>query len=232
VLTGTAPPAAGTGPQTAGQHHPARPANPRHRDGSRHRDPGRAASPRPAAALTLAACAVLGVLGLLAGGPVPGRMLPASQAGRVRAAAVVVSPSATAAVIAAYTAYFPALLAAEPLPQARAAAMLAPYAAQPYLGHVLAQIAAYQANDEVSWGSLVPHVTSVQVSGNQAVVRDCQDASSAWLVSSATGRVIPGTTGYARTSLVAALARGSDGRWRLTFLGHLTDPCEPVPSPS
>jgi hypothetical protein len=185
--------------------------------------------------VTLAACAVLGVLGvlgLLAGGPAPGRILPATRVGRASAAAVVVSPSAAAAVIAAYTAYFPALLAAEPLPQARAAAMLAPYAAQPYLGHVLAQIAAYQANDEVSWGSLVPHVTRVQVSGDQAVVRDCQDASSAWLVSSATGRVIPGTTGYARTSLVAALARGSDGRWRLTFLGHLADPCEPVPSPS
>ena len=175
---------------------------------------------------------MLGVLGLLAGRLAPGRMPPAAQAGRARATALVVSPSATAGVIAAYTAYFPALLAAEPLPQARAAAMLAPYAAQPYLAHVLAQIAAYQANDEVSWGSLVPHVTSVQVSGNQAVVRDCQDASSAWLVSSATGRVIPGTTGYARTSLVAALARGSDGRWRLTFLGHLADPCEPVPSPS
>jgi hypothetical protein len=182
--------------------------------------------------LTLAACAVLSVLGPLAGGPAPDRMLPVAQASRPRAAAVVVSPSATAGVIAAYTAYFPALLAAEPLSQARAAAMLAPYAAQPYLGHVLAQIAAYRADDEVSWGYLVPHVTSVQVSGNQAVVRDCQDASSAWLVSSATGRVIPGTTGYARTSMVAALARGSDGRWRLTFLGHLADPCEPVPSPS
>lgn len=182
--------------------------------------------------MTLAACAVLSVLGLLAGGPAPHRILPVAPASRPRVAAVVVSPSATAGVIAAYTAYFPALLAAEPLPQARAAAMLAPYAAQPYLGHVLAQIAAYRAEGEVSWGYLVPHITSVQVSGNQAVVRDCQDASNAWLVSSSTGQVIPGTTGYARTYLIAGLARGSDGRWRLTFLGHLTDPCEPVPSPS
>jgi hypothetical protein len=190
------------------------------------------ASSRPAAVLILAACAVLSVLGWLAGGPASDRMLLVAQAGRARVAAVVVSPSATAGVIAAYTAYFPALLAAEPLSQARAAAMLAPYAAQPYLGHVLAQIAAYRADDEVSWGYLVPHVTSVQVSGNQAVVRDCQDASSAWLVSSVTGQVIPGTTGYARTYLIAGLARSSDGRWRLTFLGHLTDSCEPVPSPS
>jgi hypothetical protein len=182
--------------------------------------------------LILAACVVLSVLSLLAGGPGPDRMLLVAQAGRASAGAVVVSPSAAAGVIAAYTAYFPALLAAEPLSQARAAAMLAPDAAQPYLGHVLAQIAAYRADDEVSWGYLVPHVTSVQVSGDQAIVRDCQDASNAWLVSSVTGQVIPGTTGYARTSLVAGLARGSDGRWRLTFLGHLTDPCEPVPSPS
>ena len=232
MLTGARPPAAGTGQKTAHQHRAARPACPRHRGGSHHRDPGSVASSRPAAALTLAACAVLSVLGLLAAGSAPDRMLPVAQASRPRAAAVVVSPSAAAGVIAAYTAYFPALLAAEPQPQARAAAMLAPYAAQPYLGHVLAQIAAYRADDEVSWGYLIPHITSVQVSGDQAVVRDCQDASSAWLVSSVTGQVIPGTTGYARTSLVAGLARGSDGRWRLTFLGHLTDPCEPVPSPS
>jgi hypothetical protein len=231
VLTGAGPPAAGIGQKTADQHHATRPAYPRHGDGSQHRDPGRVASSCPAA-LTLAACAVLSVLGLLAGGSAPDRMLPVAHAGRARTAAVVVSPSAAAGVIAAYTAYFPALLAAEPQPQARAAAMLAPYAVQPYLGHVLAQIAVYRAHDEVSWGYLVPHVTSVQVSGDQAIVRDCQDASSAWLVSSATGRVIPGTPGYARTSLVAGLARGSDGRWRLTFLGHLTDPCEPVPSPS
>jgi len=142
------------------------------------------------------------------------------------------SPAAAAQVIAAYTAYFPALTAAEPQPQPRAAATLAPYAAQPYLGHVLAQMASYRAYGEVAWGYLVPHITRVQVSGSQAIVRDCQDASNAWLVGSVTGQVIPGTTGSAHTYLVATLDRGSDGRWRLTLLAHVAGQCSRVPSPS
>jgi hypothetical protein len=186
---------------------------------------------RRVAAVTVAACAGLSALALLVSCSAPDQVLLAARTSQPRAAAVR-SPSSTAGVIAAYTAYFPALLAAEPQPQVRAAAMLAPYAAQPYLGRVLTQIAAYRADDEVSWGYLIPHITSVRISGDQAIVRDCQDASNAWLVSSVTGQVIPGTTGYARTYLIAGLARGSDGRWQLTFLGHLTDPCEPVPSHS
>jgi len=110
--------------------------------------------------------------------------------------------------------------------------MLAPFAAQPYLGDVLAQMAWYRAHDEVSWGYLVPHVTSVQITGGQAVVRDCQDASNAWLVSTVTGRAILGSAGSARTYLIAVLARGGDGRWRLTLLAHVAGPCSPVPSPS
>ena len=142
------------------------------------------------------------------------------------------SPAVAAQIIAAYTAFIPVLTAAEPQSQERAAALLAPYAAQPYLGHVLAQMAWYRAHDEVAWGYLVPHVTSVQITGGQAVVRDCQDASSAWLVSTVTGRAIPGTTGSARTYLVAVLAPGADGQWRLTLLAQIGESCSPVPSPS
>jgi hypothetical protein len=148
------------------------------------------------------------------------------------AAALPTSPAAAAQVIAAYTAFVRALTAAEPQPQARAAAILAPYAAQPYLGHVLAQMAWYRAHDEVSWGYLIPHVTSVQITGGQAIVRDCQDAGNAWLVSTVTGRVIPGTVGYVRTYLIAVLVRGTDGRWRLALLAHVAGRCSPVPSPS
>jgi hypothetical protein len=148
------------------------------------------------------------------------------------AVAAAPSPAATAQIVAAYTAFFPALTAAEPQSQARAAAILAPYAAQPYQGHVLTQMAWYRAHDEVSWGYVIPHVTNVQITGGQAIVRDCQDASNAWLVSTVTGRVIPGTVGCARTYLIAVLTRGSDGRWRLALLAHVGGQCSPVPSPS
>jgi hypothetical protein len=142
----------------------------------------------------------------------------------------VTSASAKAAVIAAYTAYFPVSKAAEATGPSRAKAMLAPYAAQPYLNRVLSQMAAYRARHEVAWGHVVPHVTRVVVRGPLARVYDCQDASYAALASSRTGRVIPGSRGSARTYLIATLALGSDGRWRLTSLAHVAVPCKPVPS--
>jgi len=179
--------------------------------------------------IVILASAVIVAMAVLSG-PADGGPVLAARSSPLKAAWT--SPSAAAQVIAAYMAFFPALTAAEPQPQARAAAMLAPYAAQPYLGHVLAQIAWYQAHDELAWGFLTPHVTSVQIIGGQAVVRDCQDASNAWLVSTVTGEVIPGTIGSPRTYLVAVLVRGGDGRWRLTLLAHVAGPCSPVPSPS
>lgn len=138
--------------------------------------------------------------------------------------------SAKATVIAAYTAYFPVSKVAEATRPSRAKAMLTPYAAQPYLNRVLAQMAAYRARHEVAWGHVVPHITQVAVRGRFAQVHDCQDASHAALANSRTGRVIPNTRGSARTYLIATLALGSDGRWRLTSLAHVAVPCKPVPS--
>jgi hypothetical protein len=177
-----------------------------------------------------AAGAVLAALGLLpacmAAAPVP------SRAAASQLQATTAGPAPAAQVIAAYTAYAAALEEAEPQPQPRAAAILAQYAAQPYLGRVLAQIAAYRAGGAVAWGYLVPHVISVQVSrdGTLAVLQDCQDASSAWLVSSATGRVIAGSTGSSHTLLAAILAR-TGGRWRVKLLAHLAGRCSRMPSP-
>jgi len=84
----------------------------------------------------------------------------------------------------------------------------------------------------VTSGHVIPHVTRVVVRGSLARVYDCQDASHAALANSRTGQVIPGTRGSAHTYLIASLARGSDGRWRLTSLAHVAVPCKPVSSPS
>jgi hypothetical protein len=182
-----------------------------------------------AVTLALAFLTVICASLVLADCSAPGQAHPPRSRHALPASAARPSSDATAQVISTYTGYFPALEAAEPQPHEEAA--LARYAAQPYLGHVLTQIAAYRSLGEIAWGYLVPHVTSVQISGNEAVVRDCQDASNAWLVSAATGRVIPGTVGSARTFLVAALTRGGDGRWRLTLLAHVAGSCSRVPSP-
>jgi hypothetical protein len=136
--------------------------------------------------------------------------------------------SARSAVIAAYTAYFPVSKAAERASPARARAMLSPYAAPSYLRRVLSQMASYQAKHELAWGHVVPHITRVQVRGPLARVYDCQDASHAGLADARTGRVIKGTRGSAHTYLIADLARGSDGRWRLSSLAHVAVPCKPA----
>jgi hypothetical protein len=131
------------------------------------------------------------------------------------------------AVIAAYTAYFPASQKAQAdTSPAAAQQLLARYAAQPYLGNVLSQMTAYRARGEVAAGYVIPHVMRVTVSGGTAEVYDCQDASHAALASAATGTAIPGTTGSARTYLIASLTR-ADGRWRLTSLAHLSLSCQP-----
>jgi hypothetical protein len=183
---------------------------------------GRARQTIPARVVVVLASAARAA-GLLPGHPGRGPV-PAAKASRLRPAVTAPSPAAAAQVIAACTAFFPLLAAAGPEPQVRAAALLAPYAAQPCLGHVLAQMAWFRARGLVSWGTLIPHVTSVQVTGSQAFARDCQDAGSAWLVSTVTGEVIRGTAGSARTALAATLARGGGERWRLTLLAHAAGP--------
>lgn len=133
---------------------------------------------------------------------------------------------------AAYVGYFPASQAAETGPADRAAVTLSPYAVQPYLGQVLTQMAGYRARGETAAGYVIPHITKITVHGTVAEVYDCQDASHAALASTRTGKVIPGTTGSARTFLIASLAQGGDGRWRLTSLAHVSTPCSPGTSPS
>jgi hypothetical protein len=178
-----------------------------------------------------AATAMINVIALLSACSDTSQLQVAQTASASPAVAVESSPTVEAQVIEAYTGYFPVVQEAEPLPESRAARLLAPWAAQPYLRQVLEQMTRARMEGEVAWGQVTPHVTSVEISGGHAVVRDCQDAHAAWLVSSATSQAIPGSTGSPHTYLIAALARSTDGRWRLTWLAHVAGPCSPVPSP-
>ena len=108
------------------------------------------------AAIAIAAAALVAGCGGQASVPLP------AHSTSVHAPTASPSPadtgSATAQVIAAYTAYFPASKAAEAAAPSRAQAILAPYAAQPYLRNVLAQMAGYRARGETAWGYVVaPH---------------------------------------------------------------------------
>lgn len=139
--------------------------------------------------------------------------------------------SARQQVIAAYTAYFPASKAAEAATPSRAQVLLAPYAAQPYLRNVLAQMASYRARDEAASGYVIPHVIRVTVNGRLATVYDCQDASHATLTNTQTGKVTLPLKGSARTYLIASLVLGRDSRWRITSLAHVAVPCSPASAP-
>ena len=198
---------------------------PRKPPGSRARPGwGRAA---PCAAVPAAAA----VLAVLAGCSSQSSVSLPPKSAQLSAPSVSASPSpvpASAAVAAAYTAYFPASEAAESGPADRAEAVLAAYAAQPYLGQVLAQMASYRARGETAAGYVTPHITKITVHGKVAEVYDCQDASHAELVSTRTGAVIRASAGSARTFLIASLARGSDGRWRLPSLAHVDASCSPA----
>ena len=185
--------------------------------------PASAAAPGAGAAL-LAGCA-----GSQTAASLPATTAPLSAPAGTVAATPSASPQQAA--VADYTAYFPASKAAEDGPASKAEAVLSPYAAQPYLGQVLAQMATYRSRGETAAGYVTVHVTKVTVHGKDATVYDCQDASRAALASASTGKVIPGTSGRADTSLIASLVL-SDGRWRLVSLAHVAVPCSPAASPS
>jgi hypothetical protein len=192
------------------------------------------ACPRLLPATLAAAAAATAVLLAGCGGSQPSASLPtATTPLSAPSATVQSSPAASPsqAVIAAYTGYFPASKAAEDGPASKAESVLAPWAASPYLGQVLSQMATYRSRGEEAEGYVTVHVTKVSVHGRAATVYDCQDASHAALASTRTGKVIPGTAGKAGTYLIAGLALGGDGRWRLTSLAHVAVPCSPA-SPS
>lgn len=92
--------------------------------------------------------------------------------------------------------------------------LLAPYATEPQLGTVLQNIKNLHAKNQTSWGYVVVHIESVQVTGNTATVKDCQDSSNAGLMDSKTGKKT--SRGVSKDPLSATLERGTDERWRIS----------------
>jgi hypothetical protein len=69
------------------------------------------------------------------------------------------------------------------------------------------------------YGAVIPHPTVPPVNGkNTATVRDCQDASHSGQADAKTGKAH--TVGVARNPVVATLARGEDGRWRVSQIRY------------
>lgn len=138
------------------------------------------------------------------------------------------SPRATTAeeaVIAAYTAYWPASNRAVTLPLEEARKLLSQYETEDQVEGELKGIKRYQAMHRKGWGEVVVHVQKVTVKGDKATVLDCMDASGAGEADSRTHKLIPGTLNGPYFSVEAVMHRGTDGQWRMAQKKALGTKC-------
>jgi hypothetical protein len=129
------------------------------------------------------------------------------------------------AVIAAYTAFFPAVNQALEAQPEQAREILKDYAVGDYLEFEIRQVMDHQARHLEPWGKTIVHITNVELEDATAKVHDCQDASNAGLADKDTHQLIPQSRGTAHRNLIASMKLGKDGRWRLTDLKQYRTMC-------
>jgi hypothetical protein len=118
-------------------------------------------------------------------------------------------------VVAAYTGYWQALGQALDTQNAgRARAILAQYVPAADIPSLISSFEADWAQGEIQYGSPVPHITSVHVSGGHAAVHDCVDLSNAGLQDARTGQVV-GSLGSPHVNLISTLVLWH-GRWLIS----------------
>lgn len=129
--------------------------------------------------------------------------------------------SAEDAVRQSYTQYWAILPQAEHADNdASRRELLARYSTEPQLSTALHGIDDLHSKDLTSSGYVVVHIQSVQVSGDQATVWDCQDATNALIQQRSTGKTL--SRGVPNDHIRAALSRGSDGQWRISQFAPLS----------
>ena len=139
--------------------------------------------------------------------------LPGKAAPEASPAAVAGAPQTPRdQVVAAYNGYWQALgQALDAQNAANARSILAPYAGSALIPSLISGFQSDWARGEIQYGSPVPHILSVQITGGRANVHDCADFSNAGVRSASTGQVI-GSLGNSRVNMISTLVL-SDGRW-------------------
>jgi len=118
-------------------------------------------------------------------------------------------------VIAAYTGYWQALGQALDAQNAgRARAILAQYVPAASIPSLISSFEADWAQGEIQYGSPVPHILSVRITGSQAAVHDCADLSNAGVQDARTGQVV-GSLGNPHVNLISTLVL-THGKWLVT----------------
>lgn len=153
--------------------------------------------------------------------------LPAKSAGPAAPVAVAApSLSPQQQVVAAYAGYWQALgQALDSQNAARASAILAPYAVPANIPLLINGFRSDWARGEVQYGGPVPHILSVQITGDHAAVHDCADFSHAGVQSARTGQVV-GSLGSSRVNLISTLVR-MRGRWLVSNQVPVVSTCVP-----
>lgn len=134
------------------------------------------------------------------------------------------STSPRGAVQEAYSRYWVVLVEAEHAPNAgQRRSILAQGAAEPLLSDVLSNIDRMHAKGVTSAGHVITHIEKTKITGADAQVWDCQDATHARLKNISTGRAT--SRGTAHDHLRADLIQEGDGQWRLTKVVPLDSRC-------
>lgn len=126
-------------------------------------------------------------------------------------------------VMDAYTQFWPRLHEAAGAPESRWAELMRDVATDPQLSRTLGALREQRAQARTLYGVEVARVTNVDVSGERATVKDCQDASQAGQADANTGD--RKTVGVARNPVSAALVRGPDGKWRVSEISYPGGTC-------
>jgi len=153
--------------------------------------------------------------------------LPHKTAVPVAPAAAAVPPQTVRQqVIAAYLGYWQAVgQALDTQNASRARAILAQYVPGASIPSLIGTFQADWAQGEIQYGSPVPHIISVQVTGDHAAVHDCADFSNAGVADARTGQVV-GSLGSPHVNMISTLVL-AHGRWLVSNQVPVVLSCAP-----
>jgi hypothetical protein len=168
---------------------------------------------------------VLAVAGC--GGQAPVALPPKAAAPAAPGVAVTHLPQTVRQqVIAAYTGYWQALGQALDTQNAgRARAILAQYVPRASIPSLISGFETDWARGEIQYGSPVPHVLSVQITGGHAAVHDCADFSNAGVQDARTGQLV-GSLGDPHVNMISTLEL-AHGRWLISNQVPVVLSCAP-----
>lgn len=114
----------------------------------------------------------------------------------------------------AYRNFVAMLDRADSLPADSRKQKLATVMAEPQLSRVLKRISVMKKQHLTTYGNVIVHLTSLQLTADGATILDCQDTRNAGLINSVTQKKV--NRGVKEDNTKALLIKGNDGKWRVS----------------